>query len=186
MKKINITAYKTEALTTLQLGYPIVISQLGIVAMGVTDTIQVGRIEGKSAVSVSAAGLSNSLVFTLAIVVIVTLGIVAPMISKAKAEENEGKIRLLFKAALRVCWYLGSLTVLLCLISGFFFDKMGQEAEVAAAALPFNILMSLSMLPLLLFTALRQPSDGLGRTKIAMTITLSAVFLNILLNCHSH
>ena len=182
MEKINITAYKTEALTTLQLGYPIVISQLGIVAMGVTDTIQVGRIEGKSAVSVAAAGLSNSLVFTLAIIVIVTLGIVAPMISKAKAEENEGEIRLLFKAALRVCWYLGSLTVLLCLIGGFFFDKMGQEPEVAAAALPFNILMSLSMLPLLLFTALRQLSDGLGRTKIAMMITLSAVFLNILLN----
>ena len=182
MKKINITAYKTEALTTLQLGYPIVISQLGIVAMGVTDTIQVGRIEGKSAVSVAAAGLSNSLGFTLAIIVIVTLGIVAPMISKAKAEENEGEIRLLFKAALRVCWYLGSLTVFLCLIAGFFFDKMGQEPEVAAAALPFNILMSVSMLPLLLFTALRQLSDGLGRTKIAMMITLSAVFLNILLN----
>jgi multidrug resistance protein, MATE family len=43
-------------------------------------------------------------------------------------------------------------------------------------------LMSVSMIPLLLFVALRQLSDGLGRTKMAMVITISAVFLNILLN----
>lgn len=182
MKKFDFATYKKEAIAMIQLGYPIVISQLGIIAMGVTDTIQVGQIEGKSAVSVSAAGLSNSMIFTVAIIVIITLGIVAPMISKAKAEENEGEIRLLFKAAMRVCWYLGSVTVAICLVAGFFFDKLGQEPEVAAVALPYNILMSVSMMPLLLFVALRQLSDGLGRTKIAMNITISAVFLNILLN----
>lgn len=182
MKNFEAASYKKEAKTMIQLGYPIVISQLGIIAMGVTDTIQVGQIEGKSAVSVSAAGLSNSLIFTIAIIVIITLGIVAPMISKAKAEENEREIRLLFKAGMRVCWYLGGITVGLCLLLGFFFDKLGQEPEVTAVALPYNILMAVSMMPLLLFTALRQLSDGLGRTKIAMTITISAVFLNILLN----
>jgi multidrug resistance protein, MATE family len=182
MKKINFAVYKSEARTAIKLSYPIVISQLGIIAMGVTDTIQVGQIEGKSAVSVSAAGLSNSLIFTVAIIVIITLGIVAPMISKAKAEENDDEIRLLFKAAMRACWYLGGITVFLCLLLGFFFDKLGQEPGVAAVALPYNILMSVSMMPLLLFIALRQLSDGLGRTKIAMSITISAVFLNILLN----
>ena len=86
----------------IQLGLPIVVSQLGIVAMGVADTIQVGGIEGKSAVSVAASGLSNSLSFTIAIIGILTLGVVAPMISKAEAEKNGKMIGLLFKATKRV------------------------------------------------------------------------------------
>jgi multidrug resistance protein, MATE family len=182
MKKTNIAAYKQEAITMIQLGYPIVISQLGIIAMGVADTIQVGQIEGKSAVSVSASGFVNSLIFTVAIIPLITLGIIAPMISKAKAEENAAEIRLLFQSGMRISWYLGSATVLLCLIMGFFFDKLGQEPEVTSIAFPYNILMSVSMIPLLLFVALRQLSDGLGKTKMAMVITISAVFLNILLN----
>ena len=182
MKKINIAAYKQEAITMIQLGYPIVISQLGIIAMGVADTIQVGQIEGKSAVSVSASGLVNSLVFTVAIIPLITLGIIAPMISKAKAEEDDAKIRLLFQAGMRISWYLGGATVFICLVMGFFFNNLGQEPEVTSIAFPYNILMSVSMIPLLLFVALRQLSDGLGRTKMAMVITISAVFLNILLN----
>ncbi len=182
MKKINFEAYKEEAKTMIQLGYPIVISQLGIIAMGVADTIQVGRIEGKSAVSVSASGLVNSLVFTVGIVPLITLSIIAPMISKAKAEENEGDIQHLFQAGMRVSWILGTITVILCLIMGFFFENLGQEAEVTKIAFTYNILMSVSMIPLLLFVALRQLSDGLGKTKMAMVITISAVFLNILLN----
>ena len=166
----------------IQLGYPIVISQLGIIAMGVADTIQVGQIEGKSAVSVSASGFVNSLVFTVAIIPLITLGIIAPMISKAQAEGKENEIRLLFQSGMRISWYLGGLTVLLCLIMGFFFDKLGQESEVVSIAFYYNILMSVSMIPLLLFVALRQLSDGLGRTKMAMVITISAVGLNIVLN----
>jgi multidrug resistance protein, MATE family len=110
------------------------------------------------------------------------LGIIAPMISKAKAEENELEIRLLFQSGMRISWFLGGITVILCLIMGFFFDKLGQEPEVVSIAFYYNILMSVSMIPLLLFVALRQLSDGLGRTKMAMVITISAVFLNILLN----
>jgi multidrug resistance protein, MATE family len=182
MKKIDIKAYKQEVRTMLELGYPIIISQLGIIAMGVADTIQVGQIEGKSAVSVSASGFVNTLVFTVAIIPLITLGIIAPMISKAKAEDNETEIRQLFKAGKRVSWYLGAATVVICLIVGFFFDKLGQASEVTSIAFGYNILMSVSMIPLLYFVANRQLSDGLGRTKIAMVITISAVFLNVLLN----
>ena len=182
MTKINIKAYQQEARNLLELGYPIIISQLGIIAMGVADTIQVGQIEGKSAVSVSASGFVNTLVFTVGIIPLITLGIIAPMISKAQAENDETQIRQLFKAGKRVSWYLGAATTVICLIVGFFFDKLGQASEVTSIAFDYNILMSVSMIPLLYFVALRQLSDGLGRTKIAMVITISAVFLNVLLN----
>ncbi len=179
---MTLAIYKKEAKAMIQLGLPIVVSQLGIVAMGVADTIQVGGIEGKSAVSVAASGLSNSLSFTIAIIGILTLGVVAPMISKAEAEKNGKMIGLLFKATKRVALQLALATFVLCLILGFFLDKIGQEQEVATIAQPYNLVIAASMIPLFIFVALRQLSDGLGRTQIAMTVTLVALALNILLN----
>ena len=182
MKNIDIKAYKKEALVMFQLGLPIVVSQLGIVAMGVADTIQVGSIEGKSAVSVAASGLSNSLIFTIAIIGLLALGVVAPMISKAEAEKNTEEINLLLKATKRVSLYLGFFTFFLCFTLGFFLDRLGQDAEVVAIAEPYNRVIALSILPMLIFVGLRQLSDGLGKTQMAMAVTLSALLLNILLN----
>jgi multidrug resistance protein, MATE family len=179
---MNLAIYKKEAKEMIELGLPIVVSQLGIVAMGVADTIQVGGIAGKSAVSVAASGLSNSLSFTIAIIGILTLGVVAPMISKAEAEKNGKMIGLLFKATKRVALQLALATFVLCLILGFFLSKIGQEQEVVALAQPYNIVIAASMIPLFIFVALRQLSDGLGRTQIAMTVTITALAMNILLN----
>ncbi len=174
--------YQTEASEMFRLSLPIIISQLGIVGMGVADTIQVGQIEGKSAISVAASGLSNSLFFTFAVVGLLALGVVAPMISKAEAEENRSEINHLFHAALRVALILGVITLVLCLILSFFLSSLGQDAEVIALARPFSWIITLSVIPLFLFAALRQLSDGLGKTQLAMYVTLSALLLNIGLN----
>ena len=182
MKKSDFPLYKIEAREMVRLGLPIVVSQLGIVAMGVADTIQVGNIEGKSAASVAASGLSNSLIFTIAIVSILALGVVAPMISKAEAEGKNSEINLLFKATQRVSWFLGTLTAVLTILFGFFLDKLGQDAEVVALSGSYNIIVSLSIIPMLVFVGLRQLSDGLGKTQLAMGVTISALLLNIFLN----
>jgi multidrug resistance protein, MATE family len=179
---MTVKTVKQEVIEMLQLGLPIIISQLSMVAMGVADTIQVGQIEDKSAVSVAAAGLSNSLFFTLAIIGLLAIGVVAPMISKAEAEEKEFEIRSLSQAAVRVALYLGLIIGSLCFIMSFFLDLLGQDVEVVALAKPFNMLISVSVIPMLLFNALRQLSDGLGKTRLAMVVAVSALILNIILN----
>ena len=141
---MNLQTFKKEAFEMLQLGLPIIISQLGMVAMGVADTIQVGQVAGKSAVSVAASGLSNSLFFTIAVIGLLALGVVAPMISKAEAEKNVLEIRLLFRAALRVAVYLGLVIGVLCFSLGFFFQLLGQDADVVTLAKPYNMVISLS------------------------------------------
>ena len=179
---MNLQTLKKEAIEMLQLGLPIIIGQLGMVAMGVADTIQVGQLVGKSAVSVAASGLSNSLFFTIAVVGLLALGVVAPMISKAKAEGNELEIRLLFRAAIRVALYLGLVIGISCFSLGFFFEILGQDTDVVALAKPYNMVISLSVIPMFLFNAFRQLSDGLGKTRLAMVVTVTALLLNILLN----
>ena len=182
MNKINFSLYKKEAIATIELGLPIVISQLGIVAMGVADMIQVGQIVGKGAVSVSASGLSNSLIFTFAIIGVMALGVIAPMISKADAEKKPEDIKKIYQATIRLSLYIGIITAIITCIFGFFFHTWGQEPEVVALAVPFNTIVSFSAIPLFIFCGMRQLSDGLGKTKLAMFVTLSAVVLNIFLN----
>jgi multidrug resistance protein, MATE family len=182
MNNLRLKKYKTEAYEMLRLSLPIIISQLGIVGMGVADTIQVGQIEGSSAISVAAAGLSNSLFFTIAVIGMLALGVVAPMISKAEAEGNRSEINRLFNAALRVALVLGLITLVLCFILTIFFQFMGQDPDVIALAKPYTYIITISVIPMYLFVSLRQLSDGLGKTKLAMYVTLSALLLNILLN----
>jgi multidrug resistance protein, MATE family len=182
MNNLTLKKYKTEASKMMRLSLPIIISQLGIVGMGVADTIQVGQIEGRSAISVAASGLSNSLFFTFTVIGMLALGVVAPMISKAEAEENSLVINHLFNAALRVALILGLITLVLCLILINLLQYMGQDPDVIALAKPFTVVISISVIPMLLFVGLRQLSDGLGKSQMAMYVTLTALLLNILLN----
>lgn len=182
MKKIVIESYKNEAKTMLQIGMPIVIGQLGLVAMGVADTIQVGMIPQKGAASVAAAGIANNLFFTIAVIGLIALGVVAPMVSKAQAENDGLKINILYRSTLRVALLLGIVTCIITCIITYFFDRFGQDADVTELAKPFSYLISLSAIPMFFFLAIRQLSDGFSKTRVAMIVTLSALFLNIILN----
>ena len=182
MQKSLIERYKQEAVTTLTIGWPIVIGQLGLMAMAVTDTIQVGGIPERGTASVAAAGVANSLFFTIAVISLIALGVIAPMISKADAEGEVGEVNHLFRAALKAAVILSIATVFLTFGSLFFLDKLGQEPEIVALTKPFAMLMAVSGIPLFIFVAIRQLSDGLGKTRVAMVVTVSAVFLNVFLN----
>ncbi len=59
---------------------------------------------------------------------------------------------------------------------------LGQDPEVAHLAVPFLNLMNWSIVPMLLFMALKQFADGLEKTRTAMVISLLSMPLNIFLN----
>jgi multidrug resistance protein, MATE family len=181
-KNFKISQYKQEISQLFQLGLPIIISQLGTVAMGMADIIQLGQISGKSADAVAAAGISNVLLFTIAVVGVLALGVVAPMISKAVAAEKFDEVGNLYKAGLRVAWYLAPATALIGFGLGFCLPFLNQDPNVVLLAQPFNHLVAFSMIPMFLFNAFRQLTDGLGNTRVGMTVTLTGLGLNILLN----
>lgn len=76
-------------------------------------------------------------------------------------------------------------SVLLCLLMSsvvFFMGRMGQSEEVVRAAIPYFLIQVASLLPMLLFFSIKQFFEGIGNTKIAMTITILANVLNVGLN----
>ncbi len=165
---------------TLRLSIPIVIAQLGVVLMGVTDNLFVGRLLG--AVPLGAAGLANSLSFLMSSIGVGALTVVATLVSAANSRGDLAAVNRLFRAGLRVSVWMSLILGGLSVILAYFFGLFGQTAEVTALAQTFMYVLSASLLPLLVFVAARQLCDGLRYPRVAMVITMLALGLNAFFN----
>jgi multidrug resistance protein, MATE family len=164
------------------LAIPIIIGQLGVMLMGLADTIQVGHIDVLAKESIGAAGIGNGIFITIAIIGIIALQIVAPLIANAHKKNDESLINNLHISSLKVAIILAGVCFFATEILAFNLSILNQKPEIEALAVPYLHVIAISIFPQLIFTALKQLTDGVGRTKIAMNITLIALVLNILLN----
>ncbi|RRB02349.1 MATE family efflux transporter [Larkinella rosea] len=172
--------FKPELTKTIRLAIPIVIAQLGVVLMGVTDNLFVGRFLG--AVPLAGAGLSVSLAFLVSSIGVGGLAVGAALISQANGRGNAAEINQLFRAGLRAAWLFGVVFGLVGAGYAYYYNLFGQTPEVTVIGRNFTLILSLSNLPLFLFIAARQLCDGLAYPRVAMSITLSALLLNAVFN----
>ncbi len=172
--------YLEEVSKTIKLALPIVIAQLGVILMGVTDNIMVGRYVGK--LGLGAAGIANSVSFLIASIAVGGMSVVAPLISKAKAENNDQEIQKLFKASLKVAFYFSIVLTIIGLICVVFFDIFQQSKEINHLGSQFLFYLILSNVFLFLFVGAKQLSDGLSKTTVAMYITLIGLLFNLVFN----
>jgi multidrug resistance protein, MATE family len=172
--------YRSHIRNTAQLSYPIIISQLGLVLMGVADNIMVGRL---GSAALAAAGISNSVFFVITVIGTGGLAVVSPMVASAMsrkdADESPGAI--LNAAHIASRWMAGGIMALLILMI-FLFDLLGQPEEVNVLAKPYMWIITASVLPMFHFWAGKQFTDGLGNTRAAMLVTLAGLVLNVILN----
>lgn len=150
--------------------------------MGLADTIQVGQMKELAAESLGASGMAGSIFFTVAIVGLICLQIIAPMISKAEAEDNTKEVGHLLRAGIRIALFLAIITIAIIGIAAWNYDLFQQTEINKKLTIPFLTLISISVIPTFIFTALKSFTDGLRNTKIAMTITIFALLFNIALN----
>jgi multidrug resistance protein, MATE family len=171
---------RREIIETIKLSIPIIIAQLGVILMGVTDNLMVGRFLG--AVPLGAAGLATSLSFLVTSIGFGGLGVVSSLISQARGQHNSEEIARLFKAGLWTAGVFSGFLGLIGVLVGVELDHFGQTPEITQLAQPFMYFLSASTLPLLVFVAARQLTDGLSYTRVAMFVTVSALFLNAFIN----
>ncbi|MBD2702097.1 MATE family efflux transporter [Spirosoma sp. BT702] len=172
--------YRSELIDTIRLSVPIIIAQLGVVLMGVTDNLFVGRLLGS--VSLGAAGLANSLSFLMSSIGVGGLSVVAALVSKSRSQDDPAAINRFFRAGIRVALLLSFILGGLSALLAFNFSLFGQTPNVTRLARDFMLILSASLFPLLIFVLARQLCDGLRYPRVAMTITLSALLVNALLN----
>ena len=176
---LNLQKYTSEFRYNFQLAIPVMIGHLGHVLVGLADNIMVGRL---GAAPLAAVSLGNSFVF-----IAFSLGIgfsfaITPLIAESDGEGDIDKGRKLFQHSLILCGILGLSMFLLLLVASPLMRYMDQPPEVVELAMPYLEIVALSMIPLMIFQAFKQFTDGMSKTKYGMHATLLANVVNVVLN----
>lgn len=170
---------RAEARETTKLALPIIFGELAQMALHIIDTAMVGHVGAKQ---LAAAALVMSV---MNIPFVVGIGItiaVSQMVSMAHGRKDGQLVSHYFYNGFWLCAVSAIVISLgLELGKGILFH-LGQDPEVATLAVPFMQLMGWSVIPMILFMALKQFTDGLEYTRTAMVLSVAALPLNVLIN----
>ncbi len=171
--------YIKEFPINLRLAYPIMIGQLGNVMVGFIDNVMVGEL-GASALA--AVSLGNGLFFlALSLAIGFSLSI-TPLVAEADGKHDHQLISSLFKNGIVLCAFIGfSLYVVIKLLQPFL-KLLDQPEEVVILANPYIDILAFSIIPLAIFQATKQFSDGLSVTSYAMIAAIIGNVLNVFFN----
>ncbi len=152
---------------------------LGHTLVGLVDNIMVGQL---GAAELAAVSLGNSFIF-----VAMSLGIgfstaITPLVAEADAENDFGKVKSVFKSGLVLCIVMGIALFFTVLLAKPLMHVMNQPVEVVALAIPYLDFVALSLVPLVIFQAFKQFSDGMSLTKYPMYAIILTNVLNVILN----
>ena len=155
------------------------LGMLGHTFVAFADNVMVGQL---GTAELAAVSLGNSFVF-----IAMSLGIgfstaITPLVAEADSANNISQGKNAFKHGLILCTFLSVLLFLIILLLKPLMYYMDQPKEVVELAIPYLNYVALSLIPLIIFQALKQFSDGLSNTKYPMYATILANIINIVLN----
>ena len=171
--------YTKEFAYNLRLSYPVILGMLGHTFVAFADNIMVGQL---GTAELAAVSLGNSFVF-----IAMSLGIgfstaITPLVAEADGAKDQAAGKSALKHGLVLCTVLGLSLFGLIQVSKPLMHHMEQPPEVVELAMPYLDLVAFSLVPLIIFQAFKQFSDGLSQTKYPMYTTIVANMINITLN----
>ncbi|VAV84383.1 Na+-driven multidrug efflux pump [hydrothermal vent metagenome] len=174
-----LSIYTKEFKYNLKLAAPVMLGMLGHTFVSFVDNIMVGQL---GSAELAAVSLGNSFIF-----IAMSLGIgfstaITPLIAEADSENDFKKGKSSFKHGLFLCIVLSLALFGIILLAKPLMHLMKQPTEVVALAIPYLDLVAFSLVPLIIFQAFKQFSDGLSMTKYPMYATILANIVNVVLN----
>jgi MATE family multidrug resistance protein len=169
---------KAHLRPTILLAYPVVLSQLGHVLVGVCDSVMVGQL-GK--LPLDAVGMGVSVTTLL---MVLGLGISMGSVPRVAAANGRGDDAFLGRLLVGTVWLntlVGVALLGLSQLLPLLLPLLKQAPEVVTLAAPWVRVVGLSLLPLMVFQGFREWAEGLGLTKQAMYLSIAGNVVNALL-----
>jgi len=172
-------SYLKEFRYNIILSIPVILGMLGHTFVQLADNIMVGQL---GAAELAAVSLGNSFVF-----IGLALGIgfstaMTPLVAEADGAGKYKYAKSILKHGLVLCTVLGVVLFAVIMAAKPLMFMMRQSEEVVILAAPYLDLVALSLIPLVIFQALKQFSEGLSETKYPMYATIVANVINIVIN----
>lgn len=175
----NFFVDKSYYKNNITLAMPVILANVGQAMVGIADNVMVGRL---GAVPLASVSFANVIVFN---VLVFGMGLaygLTPLVGAAYSKNDTRKCANLFQNSLVLNTFVGVLLMGILLSIMPLFSYMGQSSQVVDNSINFYIIVTLSILPNMIFLSFKQFMEGLGNTKVAMIITISCNILNVILN----
>lgn len=179
LKNINPEKFKSHLKSIVRLSIPVSIGQLGHIMLGVVDSFMVGRL---GAEPLAAAALANGLFFLIMVFGIGMSHAITALVAIAYGENKKEECGIIVRQGLIVNLFFGIILTVLTYFAAELVYFLNQEPIVAKLTESYLVILSLSIIPFMLFQTYRQFVEGLSDTKTPMYIALFANIVNIIGN----
>jgi MATE family multidrug resistance protein len=175
--KFRVT--RQELADTARLALPIVMAQVGLMAMGVVDTLMVGRV---SAIALASVALGNLYFMTLIVPAQGTLMVLDPVVAQAVGAQDHEAVARGVQRGLLLTVILGAVISVVLLPVHSALVMLKQSAPLVPLATSYVLISILGVLPFLGFVVLRQSLQAMHRVRVLITVILVANITNAFLN----
>ena len=185
-----LTKYTPYYKRLLKLALPVIVAQAGQLTTQFADTAMVGQYGGEDPVPLAAVSLGSSLFLLIYLAALGLAMAITPLVGEHYARGDRRMVGHLFQNGIVYSLAIGVVGTLIALalrpfigVLGDWMSSPGESVEaVAEMALPYYDMLVWSIMPLMIFLAVKQFLEGIGNTKIAMWITLMGNIANVVLN----
>ena len=176
---ISWRRFRDELKPMLRIAIPFAIAQLGLMAMGVVDTMMVGRISKEA---MAAVALGNGFCMGLLVPASGVLFVLDPLVSQAFGAGDHPSMSLALKRGTVLAIGLFFPVAFAMFWSKPVFAALGVEPEVVALASRYTRGIAPGVLAFLLFVTMRQFLQAMSLSRPLLLAVLLANGLNILAN----
>lgn len=174
--------YLSKVSALARLALPVMLAQLGYIAVQVADTAMVGGYGGEDATPLAAVSFGTLISWIFFFFCIgLTIGL-TPVIGELFVQNEKQKMSNYLQSSLLLYPLVGVLCMGLQIASEPLLYHLDQPTEVVDMALPYYRLMAYGLPFVMLYGAIKQFLEGVGNTKSAMIVAVVTNIVNIVLN----
>lgn len=168
-----------ELKEVLHLGWPMVLTQLFIMATGFLDTAMAGHY---SSVDLAGVSLGGNIMWPTFLLLTGTTMALTPIASQLRGARKSQQVGHQIRQGMWICLVTSSLLILALLNAAPIYAFAGVDPAAADIAVAYLEALAWGVPPVVFYVALRHCSEGLGKTRPPMIIAASVLPLNALLN----
>ncbi len=174
-----MSPWRRELRAQARLALPIVVVQVGLMAMGVVDSLMVGRF---GATDLAGVALGHFYTFFLTSFGMGVLMGLDPVVAQAFGARDDAAIAQGLQRGIVMSVLLSLPITVLIAFTEPVLRAFEQPADVIPVGTDYALVSILGVLPFLLFIVVRQTLQGMHRVRDIVVVTLAANVLNVLLN----
>jgi multidrug resistance protein, MATE family len=179
----RIIPRRGELRSMLRLAVPVVTVQVGMMLMGVVDTVMVGHLSRDgSSVGLAAVALGHLYFFGVGVFGMGTLMVLDPVVAQAVGARDEAGVARGLQRGVLLAGILAVPSVAILLVAGPVLGVARQPAEVVPLAADYIVRLALGVLPFFVFIVFRQSLQALRRTGAIVASIVVANVVNAALN----